>query len=85
MGDVIALPLPGAAAFTDVRGRGRSLQVTWHERDQVFVLSIWRMGTCVGSVRLSPTEAASLIGVLADGLGERVAATAGSRMPSTGE
>lgn len=68
MGDVIALPLPGAVALPDVRGERRALQVTWHERDQVMVLSIWRTGSCVATVHLAPGEAAALIGALADGL-----------------
>lgn len=68
MGDVVALPLPGSVAIPDVRGQHRALQVTWHEDDQVFVLSTWRFGRCVGTVRLSPPEAAALVGALADGL-----------------
>ena len=71
MGDVIALPLPGAVALPDVRGEHRALQVTWHERDRVFVLSTWRAGVCVASVHLSRAEAAELIGTLADGLADR--------------
>lgn len=70
MGDVVALPLPGATALPDVRGEHRALQVTWHERDGVFVVSTWRHGQCVASVRLAPAEAASLVAVLADGLAQ---------------
>lgn len=68
MGDVIALPLPGAVALPDVRGEQRALQVRWHERDDVFVVSIWRTGGCVASVRLARGEAAALIRALAEGL-----------------
>ena len=71
MGDVIALPLPGAVALPDVRGEHRAMQVTWHERDSVFVVSMWRSGCCVASVHLAPVEAAALIGALADGLAGR--------------
>ena len=71
MGDVIALPLPGAVALPDVRGEHRAMQVTWHERDNVFVVSMWRSGCCVASVHLAPAEAAALIGALADGLSGR--------------
>ena len=70
MGDVVALPLPGAIALPDVRGDHRALQLTWHEQDQVFVISIWRTGSCVASVRLARSEAASLISTLAEGLAE---------------
>ena len=68
MGDVIALPLPGALAVPDVRGEHRALQVTWHERTGVFVLSVWRGGACVASAHLAPAAAAALVGALADGL-----------------
>ena len=71
MGEVIALPLAGAAALSDVRGQHRALQVTWHESDGVFVVSTWRFGRCVASVRLAPADAAVLIGTLADGLARR--------------
>jgi hypothetical protein len=71
MGDVIALPLPGAIALPDVRGQHRALQVTWHERDEVFVLSSWRTGSCVASVHLAPAEASALIAALAEGLAGR--------------
>lgn len=71
MGDVIALPLPGALSLPDVRGEHRALQVTWHERTGVFVVSVWRAGACVASAHLAPAEAGALIGALADGLATR--------------
>lgn len=71
MGDVIALPLAGAVALPDVRGEHRALQVTYHERGDMFVLSTWRTGVCVASVHLAPAEAAALIGTLADALADR--------------
>jgi hypothetical protein len=71
MGDVIALPLPGAVALPDVRGQHRALQVTWHEHGEVFVLSSWRAGSCVASVHLAPAEASALIAALAEGLAGR--------------
>lgn len=73
MGDVIALPLPGALSLADVRGEHRALQVTWHERTGVFVVSIWRAGSCVASVHLAPAEAGTLIAALADGLATQAA------------
>lgn len=71
MGDVVALPLVGTTALPDVRGDHRALQVSWHARDDVFVVSIWRAGSCVATVRLAPAEAAVLIASLADGLAQR--------------
>lgn len=71
MGEVIALPLAGTAALPDVRGQHRALQVSWHERDDVFVVSIWKAGVCGGTVRLSPEDAAALVGTLAQGLAGR--------------
>ena len=71
MGEVIALPLAGTTALPDVRGEHRALQVSWHERDDVFVVSVWRAGTCSATVRLAPRDAAVLIGALADGLAQR--------------
>ena len=74
MGDVIALPLPGALSLPDVRGDHRALQLTWHERSGVFVVSVWRAGACVASAHLTPAAAAELIGGLADGLAGRAGA-----------
>lgn len=71
MGEVIALPLPGTTVLPDVRGECRALQVTWHERDDVFVVSVWRSGQCVASARLTPANAAVLISALGDGLARR--------------
>ncbi|HEY3436317.1 MAG TPA: hypothetical protein VGK35_01400 [Actinotalea sp.] len=71
MGDVVVLPLGVTTAVPDVRGDHRALQVTWHERDDVFVVSMWRGGTCHGTVRLAPADAAVLIASLAEGLAQR--------------
>lgn len=68
MGDVVALPLPGAVYLPDARGEHRALQVRWHERGELFVVSVWRAGACAASVQLAPSEAAALIATLADGL-----------------
>lgn len=78
MGDVVAFPLGGAAALPDVRGEHRALQVSWHDKDRVFVVSTWRLGQCVATVRLAPSEAAALIGTLADGLASSVQTATGA-------
>ncbi|MCL3862250.1 hypothetical protein [Actinotalea sp. K2] len=71
MGEVRALPLAATTAISDVRGQHRALQVTWHEDDDVFVVSVWRFGRCTATVRLAPADAAALISTLADGLARR--------------
>lgn len=74
MGDVIAFPLAGSASLPDVRGQHRALQVTWHDDGAVVVVSTWRFGRCVATVRLTPEDAAALISALAAGLAQRVPA-----------
>ena len=71
MGEVIALLQAGTAVVPDARGQHRALQVTWHERGDVFVVSLWRAGRCTGTVHLSPADAAALISALAEGLARR--------------
>ena len=68
MGELITMPLAGSVALPDVRGEHRTLQVTWHGGERVVVLSTWRFGRCVATVRLSRQEVAALIGLLAEGL-----------------
>ncbi|MDT7549323.1 MAG: hypothetical protein QOE84_1717 [Actinomycetota bacterium] len=70
---VTVLPMsPRTEWFADVRtgdGAGeRALRVSWHLDRGCVVLSTWRDGGCVATTRLSPDDAARLIGVLADGL-----------------
>ena len=74
MGEVVALPARAAAqlgtraAIPDVRGEHRALQVSWHDDGDVVVLSTWRFGRCVATVRLTRDEAAALVATLAAGL-----------------
>ncbi|MDT0166819.1 hypothetical protein Q9R32_14790 [Actinotalea sp. AC32] len=68
MGEIVGLPaLVDSVALRDVRG-DRGLQATWHDDDGVVVLSTWRQGRCVATVRLAPADAAALIALLADGI-----------------
>jgi hypothetical protein len=53
---------------TDRRGDGRAVRVSAHVEAGFLVVSTWRLGTCVGTVRLLPTEAAELIAGLSEGL-----------------
>ena len=40
--------------------RGSALRATWHDDEEVLVLSVWHDGECAGSVRLPPDEVARL-------------------------
>ena len=64
---VVPMP-PRGEWFGDARDGERALRVSWHAEKGCVVLSSWRAEACVGTVRLTPTDAARLIAVLADGL-----------------
>jgi hypothetical protein len=64
---VVSLP-PRGEWFGDARDGERALRVSWHAEKGCVVLSAWRAEACVGTVRLTPEDAARLISVLADGL-----------------
>jgi hypothetical protein len=66
---VVRLPVHGRWAW-DARGDSRAVRVSTHTRENVVNLSVWRDETCVGTVRLRPAEAASLLAGLSDGLAE---------------
>ena len=61
----------------DVRGDGRGVRVSAHAEAGFLVVSTWKAGVCVGTVRLLPDEAAELVG----GLGSALAQLAG-RVPA---
>jgi len=64
-----ASPLPTTGgAFLDARGGSRALRVSWHSEADVVVLSLWRVGTCVGTFRLGVDEVPDLIDALREGL-----------------
>jgi len=66
---VIALPTHGRWAW-DARGDGRAVRVSTHPALGLLNLSIWRDDVCVGTVRLAPQDAASLINGLSEGLAD---------------
>jgi hypothetical protein len=66
---VIPLPVRGQWAW-DPRGEGRAVRVSTHAESGLLNLSIWRSSTCVGTVRLLPADAATLVRGLTDGLAE---------------
>ena len=63
------LPLPvGGRWVWDARDRARAVRVSTHGEVGLLNLSTWRDGTCVGTVKLRPDEAADLVGALTEGL-----------------
>ena len=64
---VVPLP-PRGEWLADARDGERALRVSWHAEKGCVVLSSWRAEACVGTVRLTPADAARLIAVLAEGL-----------------
>lgn len=66
---VVRLPVHGRWAW-DARGASRAVRVSPHVHENVVNLSLWRDDLCVGTVRLRPGEAASLVAGLTDGLAE---------------
>lgn len=58
----------------DRRGDGRAVKVSAHVEAGFLVVSTWKAGTCVGTVRLLPAEAAELISGLSESLAHLAAA-----------
>lgn len=54
----------------DTRGPERALRVSAHPAAGFLVLSTWRDGACVGTVRVRPAEAAELVSGLVHGLAD---------------
>ena len=66
---VVRLPTRGQWAW-DVRGEGRAVRISAHVESGLVNLSVWRHDTCVGTVRLLPSEVANLMAGLSEGLAE---------------
>lgn len=47
------------------------LQVTWHDEDDVVVISLWRGNECIATAPLAMADTASLTGFLVQHLGRR--------------
>lgn len=62
------LEVPGRW-IADRRGQGRGVRVSAHEEAGFLILSTWKEGLCVGTVRLLPDEAAELVSGVAEALG----------------
>lgn len=72
---VVPLPVRGEW-FGDARDGSRALRASWHVEVGCVVLSMWRNDQCVGTTRLTPAEAARLVGSLATGLAAAADASA---------
>src|SRR5487761_150667 len=63
-----AAPLPRLGeVFFDVRGRSRSMRLSWYSDTGMAVFSIWQGGTCTGTFRLPIEELPRLVGALQRG------------------
>lgn len=61
-------PAPHSPWIADLRGDGRAVRVSAHTEAGFLVISTWKSGQCVGTVRLLPGEAAELVAGVAVGL-----------------
>jgi hypothetical protein len=69
-----AVALPAHAHWAwDARGGGRAIRVSTHTESGLLNLSLWRDDTCVGTARLRPDEAATLVAGITEGLAELAA------------
>ncbi|HVC13644.1 MAG TPA: hypothetical protein VND62_02165 [Acidimicrobiales bacterium] len=64
--------LPGRAghrrSFVDARDDGRQMEVSWHARAGVVVISLWQGDRCRSTFRLPVEDATALVGVLTSAL-----------------
>ncbi len=65
---VVPFPTPGRWTWESARGRTRAVRVSPHAESGLLAVSLSRDDRCVGSVHLTPEEAASLVGRLSDAL-----------------
>ena len=65
---VVPFPASGRWTWESARGRTGAVRVSPHVESGVLAVSLWRDDRCVGSVHLTPEEAASLVGRLSDAL-----------------
>lgn len=56
--------------LADARGGGRVMRVTWHHEVDLVVLSVWRDGTCVATVRVTRDDVPALVNALVSGLAD---------------
>ena len=74
-------PLPShGTVFFDERDQGRSLRLSYHRDNAVFVISLWRFDLCLGTFRLPAEDAAAFVHELVQPL-----ATQSSEQSSPGQ
>jgi hypothetical protein len=64
----VPAPPPGRWTWESDRGQTRAVRVSAHPELGRVVVSLWRDDRCVGSVHLTPAEAAALTGKVAEAL-----------------
>lgn len=69
MGNVYELP-GRRDWFSDDRGDGRRMQVTWHPEHGFTVFSLWHHDVCTSTFRMPIDDAPRLISQLAQSLGD---------------
>lgn len=67
---VLALPAH-SHVVRDQRGGDRWMRVTWHGEAGAAVLSIWRDGICVATVRVDRADLPGLVQALSEGISDR--------------
>ena len=69
---MLPVPLPGVPpgrwTWESDRGHRRAVRVSAHPEAGRVAVSLWRDDECVGSVHLTPDEAAALTGKIAEAL-----------------
>jgi hypothetical protein len=80
MGEVLPLPARGEV-FSDPRGEGRTLRVSWHDDEHMLVLSMWQLGQCRATFRLPSAEVPGLVHALVSGLSDGLAAARDTSTP----
>ncbi|RJK94816.1 hypothetical protein [Vallicoccus soli] len=79
--DAEVLPLRPAprrgTVLLDQRGGDRALRVSWHDEDDLVVLSVWRGERCTATFRLAAADVPALVDALVAGLAARRPGVAG--------
>jgi len=56
--------------FADARDGARRMELSWHPDERLVIASLWHGDVCRATFRLPVEEAGTVIGVLADALGD---------------
>lgn len=59
--------------LVDARDDGRRMELTWHRRQRLVVLSLWQGGNCRATFRLPVADAPEVIALLSNALGDAAA------------